>query len=195
MKFKSIGVMCGSSDACDAKYLEFAYSLGQFIAKQNYRLVYGGGAKGLMRKAADGALESGGEVYGYMPKFMTEIEWQHKGLTKLVTTETMSERKDQMMKASDVTVFLPGGSGTMEEFFQLLVCKRLGQYTGPLILFNLDGYYEPLKELLNSMIQEKFHQEIHGKMYSFCETPEEMQQILDNYEGWSPDAIKFAAVK
>lgn len=195
MRFKSIGIMCGSSEACSDKLKHFAFTLGEHLANNKIRMIYGGGAKGLMNQAANGALSKNGEVYGYIPEFMTQVEWQHKGLTQLIKTKDMDERKTLMMTKSDATIFLPGGSGTMEEFFQWLVCKRLGQYTGPLILFNIDGYYDPLVILLDNMVKEKFHSQKHAQMYHFCETLEQMDEVLRTYEDWPEDAIKFAPVK
>lgn len=195
MKYSNIGVMCGSSDACDQHYLEMAYQVGKVFAEFGYNIIYGGGAKGLMRKVADGALDHKGNVHGYMPKFMIEVEWQHPNLTSLTTTKDMSERKYKMLNHSDATIFLPGGCGTMEEFFEWMSAKRLGRYMGPLVLLNHKGYYDPLIELLNKMQYEKFHRPIHREMWSVANTVDELLQVLENAPTWSKDAIKVAAVK
>ena len=191
---KMIGVMCGSSDACDKKYLNMAFEVGQHLAQNQQEVIYGGGAKGLMRKVADGALETGGLVHGYIPSFMIEVEWQHPSLTNLHITADMSERKKRMMNESDATIFLPGGCGTMEEFFEWLSAKRLGQYIGPLIIFNFEGYYDPLITLLHQMEAEKFHNKIHQEMWSVCTNVEEIGQTIENAPKWREDAIKQAAV-
>ncbi len=195
MKYKSIGIMCGSSDACPEKYLNLAFEVGKTLGDAGRSLVYGGGGKGLMRRAADGALEVGAEVHGYMPKFMIAVEWQHPHLTNLHLTNDMSERKYKMMSNSDATVFLPGGCGTMEEFFEWMSAKRLGNYTGPLIVFNFDGYYNHLIEQLKLMEQEKFHNPIHSQMWSVCEKVEDLIQTIENAPNWDKDAISHAAVK
>ncbi|MCT4641306.1 MAG: TIGR00730 family Rossman fold protein [Bacteriovoracaceae bacterium] len=195
MRYKNIGIMCGSSNACSNEYLDMAYELGQLLGKKKHRIIYGGGAKGLMAKAADGALSMDAEVYGFMPDFMVEVEWQHKGLTKLITTKDMNERMEHMMTNSDATIFLPGGSGTMEEFFVWLCSKRLGHYRGPLIVVNYNGYYNSLKVLLDKMIQEKFHNPIHEKMYYFAQSIDEIPSILENSSDWIDNAIEHAAVK
>ncbi len=194
MKYKKIGVMCGSSDACPQKYLDLAYNLGQLLANKGLEVIYGGGAKGLMRKVADGAIENQGTVHGYMPEFMIAVEWQHTSLSKLHITKDMAERKYRMMSESDATVFLPGGSGTMEEFFEWLSNKRLGKYTGPIIIFNYQNYYDPLIELLNKMETDKFHLPVHGKMWSECIEIEQFIQVLNDSPPWSKDAIKHASV-
>jgi uncharacterized protein (TIGR00730 family) len=195
MKYKRIGVMCGSSDVCDKKYLEMAYKVGQELANLNHEVVYGGGAKGLMRKVADGALDHKGVVHGYMPEFMIKVEWQHPNLTNLHITADMAERKTAMMNESDATLFLPGGCGTMEEFFEWLSAKRLGKHLGPLIIFNFEGYYDPLVELLLRMEKEKFHNEIHNEMWSVCNRVEQIAQSLEDAPEWAADAINHASVK
>lgn len=195
MQFKMIGVMCGSSDACPPKFLDLAYQVGQELGKNNMEIIYGGGAKGLMRKVADGGLDAGTQVHGYMPKFMIAVEWQHTSLTQLHETQDMAERKYRMLNESDATVFLPGGCGTMEEFFEWLSSKRLGKYTGPLVIFNFEGYYDPLLKLLKNMEDNKFHREIHSQMYSVCEKVEDLIETIKNAPQWSEDAINHAAVE
>jgi uncharacterized protein (TIGR00730 family) len=194
MKYKTIGVMCGSSDACDKKFLEMAYSLGELLAQNNHEVIYGGGAKGLMRQVADGALNNKGIVHGYIPQFMIEVEWQHPSLTNLQITGSMDERKHLMMTRADATIFLPGGSGTMEEFFVWMTSKRLGLHTGPLIIMNFDGYYDPLLTLLDHMEKEKFHRPLHRDMYSVCEYLSDVLKVLEDAPSWAEDAIKRASV-
>lgn len=195
MKYKTIGIMCGSSDACPEKYLELAYQVGKTLAENGHDLVYGGGGKGLMRRAADGALDQGARVHGYIPKFMIAVEWQHPHLSDLHLTDDMSERKFKMMSTSDATVFLPGGCGTMEEFFEWMSCKRLGKYTGPLILFNFDHYYDHLIEQLKIMEKERFHNPIHSEMWSVCTKIEDLNQVIESAPSWSESAIEHASVK
>lgn len=195
MKYKRIGVMCGSSEACDKKFLEMAYHLGEVLGLNGHEVVYGGGAKGLMCKVADGALSKGARVDGYIPEFMVAVEWQHNSLTHLHKTLDMSDRKQKMMDNSDATIFLPGGCGTMEEFFQWLTAKRLGLYTGPLVIVNFDNYYDPLITLLDNMEKEKFHNPIHRQMWVVVENVENIHVAIENAPSWSQDAIKSAAAK
>lgn len=194
MKYKRIGVMCGSSEACPEKYLNMAYKIGQELAIHQHEVIYGGGAKGLMRKVADGALDKNGIVHGYMPLFMKEVEWQHPALTNLHITADMAERKHLMMTESDATIFLPGGCGTMEEFFEWLSSKRLGKYLGPLIIVNFEGYYDSLLQLLQKMEEEKFHNPIHKKMWSVCHSSEDLIATLENAPVWMDNAIEHASV-
>lgn len=195
MQYKKIGVMCGSSDACPQEYLDLAYQVGQELGKNNLEIVYGGGAKGLMRNVADGGLEAGTQVHGYMPQFMIAVEWQHTSLSQLHITQDMAERKYKMMSESDATIFLPGGCGTMEEFFEWLSAKRLGKYTGPLVIFNFQDYYKPLIDLLKNMEINKFHNQIHAKMYSVCSDVSQLVETMKKAPEWSEDAIKHAAVE
>ena len=195
MKYKRIGVMCGSSEVCPQKYLDMAFKLGETLGLLGHEVVYGGGAKGLMRRVADGALSKGGRVDGYMPEFMVAVEWQHDKLTHLHITKDMADRKRQMMVNSDATIFLPGGCGTMEEFFEWMTNKRLGQYTGPLIILNFQGYYDPLVTLLHHMENDKFHSPLHSQMWSVANSLEELPQVLEDAPAWSTDAIKHASVK
>jgi len=194
MQYHMIGVMCGSSEACPQKYLDLAYEVGQELGRNQKEIIYGGGAKGLMRRVADGGLATGTQVHGYMPQFMIAVEWQHTSLSMLHITADMAERKYKMLNESDATVFLPGGCGTMEEFFEWLSCKRLGKYTGPLVIFNYDGYYDPLIKLLKNMEENKFHSQIHSQMYSVCEKVEDLIDVINNSPEWSEDAINHAAV-
>lgn len=194
MEYKRIGIMCGSSEACDKRYLEMAYQLGQKLGELGHDIVYGGGARGLMRRVADGALDKGARVDGYMPDFMIAVEWQHNDLTHLHITKDMAERKFRMMTESDATIFLPGGCGTMEEFFEWMSSKRLGKYTGPLVIFNYEGYYDPLLELLDRMENEKFHRPVHREMWSVANNLDEIPQVLHDAPEWSSDAISHAAV-
>ncbi len=194
MKYRRIGVMCGSSEACDARFHEMAYQLGALLGKLGHDIVYGGGAKGLMRRVADGALDHGACVDGYIPEFMVAVEWQHNALTRLHITEDMAQRKQLMMQASDATLFLPGGCGTMEEFFEWLSSKRLGRYTGPLVIVNFEGFYDPLLELLGHMQQHKFHRPEHAAMWSVACELTQLPRVLEDAPAWGAEAIHLASV-
>lgn len=195
MKLDRIGVMCGSSSVCPTKYLNLARNIGRTLGEDGRTVIYGGGAKGLMSEVADGALECGGEVVGYMPEFMIQVEWQHQGLTKLIKTKDMAERKLLMMTDSNATVFLPGGCGTMEEFFEWLSAKRLGNYFGPLVIVNFEGYYDPLIELLMKMEREKFHNVIHREMWVECRDASDLLKTIDEAPKWIDNPILHASAK
>ena len=116
-------VYCASSEHVDRAYHEAAGQLGRTLAEQGCTLVYGGGAVGLMGSLANGALAAGGDVIGIIPRFMTEVEWQHPGLANLEVVEDMRERKHRLLTGSDAVVALPGGCGTLEELFEALFLK------------------------------------------------------------------------
>ena len=140
-----ICVYCASSEHCDRIYHDAARTLGRLLAEAGCTIVYGGGAVGLMGSLANGALAAGGEVIGIIPRFMTEVEWQHPGLASLEVVEDMRERKHRLLTGSDAVVALPGGCGTLEELFEALTLKRLGLYFNPIVLVNTNGFYAPLR--------------------------------------------------
>ncbi|HEY7871286.1 MAG TPA: TIGR00730 family Rossman fold protein, partial [Rudaea sp.] len=111
-------VYCASSQMCDADYHAAATRLGELLAADHHTIVYGGGAVGLMGSLANGALSRGGKVIGIIPRFMTEVEWQHPGIENLEVVEDMRERKHRLLTGSDAVVALPGGCGTLEELFE-----------------------------------------------------------------------------
>lgn len=194
MSVNAVGVMCGSSEGCPRKFLEAALRLGINLAEAKKTVIFGGGNKGSMKRVADGALVTEGRVIGIMPQFMKDVEWHHKGLTEFIETKTMSERKNKMLEFSDAFVFLPGGSGTMEEFFEFFTAKRLGQFSGPLVLVNQDGYYDQLVQLLDSMFSHKFLNDQHKEMYVVCQHVDEVVSAIENSPEWPENAISFAGV-
>jgi len=151
---KSIVVFCGSAIGNNSLNGETAYSLGKQMAQLDIRLIYGGAKIGLMGRVADGCLEHGGKVTGVMPEFLNKKEVVHTGLTELITVHTMHERKRIMTDMSEGSITLPGGYGTMEELFELLTAKQLGQYAHPIGLLNIAGYYDALISQLEHMVSE-----------------------------------------
>ena len=192
---KSICVYCASSRACDAVYHEVARRLGEILADRGYSIIYGGGAVGSMGALADGAVARGGKIVGVLPKFMQELEWGHPGLTELRVVEDMRVRKHMMLSDSDGVVALPGGSGTLEELFEALTLKRLGVYMKPIVLVNTRKYFQPLIELLEHAIAERFMDRRHFDMWQLVDSPEDVPVALENASPWSEAARDFAAVK
>ena len=140
-----ITVYCGASVGNNVAHQQAAIALGQWIAARQYTLVYGGGNAGLMGLLANTVLENGGKVIGIMPTFLQERELAHTGLTEMITVRSMPERKSKMIELGDVYIALAGGPGTLEEITEVISWARIGQNNNPCILFNSDGYYEPLK--------------------------------------------------
>lgn len=166
--------------------------LGRLLARAGIELVYGGGSTGLMGAVADGALAEGGYVVGVLPRFMQEIEWGHAGLSDLLVVETMHERKRLMFETADAIVALPGGSGTLEELSEVITLKRLGMYTGPIVLVNTDGFYDTLLSFFDRAIQENFMDERHRTMWSVVGEAEEVLPAILNAPRWGSDARNFA---
>src|SRR3569623_1089160 len=167
-------VYCASSAHCDPAFREAAYRLGEILADAMCTLVYGGGAIGLMGAVADGALSRGGDVVGIIPRFMTEVEWQHPGVANLEIVEDMRERKHRLLTGSDAVVAMPGGCGTLEELFEAITLKRLGIYFNPIVLLNTRRFYDPLQSFMQTVVDERFLNREHADMWSLVDTPEDV---------------------
>ena len=152
----SLCVYCGSRFGIDPGYRETATGLGDLIARNGITLVYGGGGVGLMGLTANAALDGGGKVVGVIPSFLLKREAGHPALTETVVVETMHERKLEMFDRSDAFVILPGGIGTLEEFFEVLSWRTLGLHTKPIVIIDQGGYWQPLEALLNSIVDGGF---------------------------------------
>ncbi|HEX6834388.1 MAG TPA: TIGR00730 family Rossman fold protein [Rudaea sp.] len=190
-----ICVYAASSAQCARPYHDAAYALGALLARAGCTTVYGGGGVGLMGALADGALANGGSVIGIIPRFMTEVEWQHPGLASLEVVEDMRERKHRLLTGSDAVVALPGGCGTLEELFEAITLKRLGLYFNPIILLNTLGFYAPLQDFLRRMIDERFLNREHAQMWSMVDTPEEVLPRIRATPRWREDARSIAVVR
>ena len=190
-----ICVYAASSAHCDPEYHAAARRLGNLLARANATVVYGGGAMGSMGAVADGALEAGGRVIGIIPRFMTEVEWQHPGLASLEVVEDMRERKHLLLTGSDAVVALPGGCGTLEELFEAITLKRLGLYFNPIVLLNTRDYWTPLVKFMDRVIDDRFMNPEHRNMWSSVDEPEEVLPRILATPRWSEDARKFAAVR
>lgn len=152
----SLCVYCGSRFGTDPAYREMATGLGELIARTGITLVYGGGGVGLMGLTANAALKGGGKVVGIIPTFLLKREAGHPDLTETVVVETMHERKLEMFDRSDAFIILPGGIGTLEEFFEVLSWRTLGLHTKPIVIIDQGGYWQPLEALLKSIVDGGF---------------------------------------
>ena len=190
-----ICVYCASSAQCDPEYHRSAFRLGELLAEAGCTTVYGGGGMGSMGALADGALSKQGHVVGIIPRFMTEVEWQHPGLATLDIVEDMRERKHRLLTGSDAVVALPGGCGTLEEVFEAITLKRLGLYLKPIVFVNTRGYYDGLREFMQHTIRERMRGEAHAAMWQFVDAVEEVLPAIRGSEAWPEDARSFAAMK
>lgn len=191
---KNVCVYCASSTQIDPIYFDSASKLGHLLAERNINLINGAGKTGLMGASSDAALKAGGTVTGVIPKFMVENGWHHHQLTQLVITETMHERKQLMAKMSDGVIALPGGCGTMEELMEIITWKQLGLFLKPIIILNIDGFYDPLLCMFQKAIDTHFMRPEHGAIWQVAQTPEEAIDMLYNIPHWNKDIQKIASI-
>ncbi len=194
-KARAVCVYCASSERSPKVYLDAATRLGRHLAQEGISVIYGGGSLGSMGRVADAALEAGGSVTGIIPAFMDELEWSHRSLTRLHVVDDMHERKRKMLELSDAVVALPGGCGTLEELFEAITWKRLGLYFGPIVLVNVNGFFDPCLELLTRCVTDGFMDERHAAMWSYVNEPEHVAKALHSATPWSADARSFAALR
>jgi uncharacterized protein (TIGR00730 family) len=192
---RNVCVYCSSSDRTPSFYLEAAGQLGRALAEAGIGVVYGGSSLGSMGRMATAALAAGGKVTGILPRFMDELEWGNRALTELRIVDDMHERKRLMLELSDAVIALPGGCGTLEELFEAITWKRLGLYFGPVLLVNVNGFYDPCIQLLNRTVDEGFMNAKHREMWNVVESPEEVVGTLRTAQPWSRDARGFARVE
>ena len=155
-QIKTVCVYCGSGSGSNPRFVEAAIALGKVFAENSIRLVYGGGSVGLMGAVAKSVLDHGGTVTGIIPDFLANRERMNPNLTELVVTPDMHERKRLMFERSDAFVALPGGVGTLEELVEQMTWQQLGRHTKPVLLANIDDFWEPLIALLTHMRANQF---------------------------------------
>lgn len=191
---KNVCVYCASSTQIDPIYFETAAQLGRLLATRRINVINGAGCLGLMCCLSDAALDAGGTVTGVIPHFMVEEGWQHKGLTQLIETPTMHERKQLMASMSDGVIALPGGCGTLEELLEIITWKQLGLYLNPIVILNIHHYFDPLLEMLEKAIDENFMRRQHGDIWKVAASPEEALDFLYTTPIWNKEIRKFAAI-
>jgi uncharacterized protein (TIGR00730 family) len=180
---KRICVFCGSSAGNQPQYRVCAETLGTELTRRQIGLVYGGGNVGLMGAIADAVLKAGGEAIGVIPEHLMTREIGHSRLTKLHIVHSMHERKALMADLSDAFIALPGGFGTLEEFFEVLTWSQLGLHAKPCGIVNLLGYYTPLLQMLDHAVDERFLKPQNRALVLARETPSE---LLQAFEDWRP---------
>lgn len=186
----SIAVFCGSSNGASEVYVESAREFGIELAKRGITLVYGGASVGVMGAVADAVLSEGGQVIGIMPSFLEQREIAHEGLTKLIVVDSMHERKAKMAELADGFVALPGGPGTLEEFFEVFTWAQIGLHQKPCGLLNINHYFDPLLELFQHMTTEAFLQEKYRDMAIVESMP---NRLLDRFHTYQAPTIKTYA--
>lgn len=179
-------VFCGSSPGHDERYLAAAQAFGALLGHRGHELVYGGGRAGLMGAVADAALEQGGRVTGVIPEALWAREVGHTGLSELLVVDSMHERKALMADRADAFVALPGGAGTMEEFFEAWTWAQLGIHAKPVALLNVAGFYDPLLALLDHMTDAGFLRPQQRAMVLVDDTP---APLLAHLAAYHPPAV------
>ncbi len=179
---KSISVFCGSSEGNDLEIISEAYFLGQTLAKRNIALVYGAAKIGIMGKVAQGTLENGGEVIGIIPVFLKTKEIVNTELTELIITDNMHDRKVIMYEKSDGFIIIPGGFGTMDEFFEITTWGQLGLHTKPIGILNTNGYYNPLIAQCKMMVERGFLKQENLDAVVIDVTIEGLLEQMNNYQ-------------
>jgi uncharacterized protein (TIGR00730 family) len=187
---KKICVFCGSSPGSAPDYLQAARQVGAALARRNLTLVYGGAKVGLMGHMAKAALEAGGQVIGVIPKSLYEMEVAFEDLSALHVVDTMHERKSKMANLADGFVALPGGLGTIEEFFEVLTWAQLGFHKKPCGLLNINSYYDPLLTFLDHMVDQEFVEPEH-RQAALVDTT--IDGLLDQFEAYAPPTANKAA--
>ena len=179
----SLCVFCGAQSGRNPAHVEAASSLGTALARRGITLVYGAGGIGLMGVMADAVLAGGGKVVGVIPEHLESLEVAHRGLTEMVVTEDMFRRKRVMIDRADGFVVLPGGFGSLDEFFEVLTWKQLGLHDKPVIVLDSEGFWGPLFDLLDHVNAEGFAPSATSGLATVVRSADELFRVLDNGEG------------
>ena len=165
MTINSMAVFCGSNSGADPLFAEHAKQLGYLLAEKNITLIYGGGNRGLMGTVANAVLEKNGKVIGIIPTLLTKWEVQHENITELIVSDDMHSRKKLLYEKCDAAIILPGGVGTLDEFFEMLTWNQLKIHNKKIFLLNTNGFYDSLLEHIKRMQSEKFlHEKIENRI-------------------------------
>ena len=186
---KRICIYCGSSPGADPRYVAETKKLGNLLADRNIQLIYGGAHVGVMGALADAVLQAGGRVTGVMPRFLFNKDVAHSNLTELKVVESMHERKMLMAELADAFIALPGGLGTLDEFFEVLTWGQLGLHRKPCGILNIMDYFARLIEFLDHLEQEQFLSRLHRSMILIEHDPNTLLSCLENYK--SPNIEKW----
>ncbi|QQX76686.1 MULTISPECIES: TIGR00730 family Rossman fold protein [Aequorivita] len=181
-----ICVFCGSSDGNDLAITDTAVRLGESFAERNITLVYGAAKIGVMGTIAKSVLDNNGNVIGIIPNFLKKKEVVHLGLTELITTENMHERKLKMQEQSDGFIALPGGMGTLEELFEIITWLQLGLHQKPIGLLNINGFYNDLIKMLETMVRKGF---LSMDNYNLLLVDSNTQILLEKMENFKPPQL------
>lgn len=188
-ELNKICVFCGSSEGNDSEIYQAAISLGKAFVENNITLIYGAAKIGIMGAVAKSVLEGNGTVVGIIPGFLKKKEVVHLGLTELITTKNMHERKMKMQELSDGFIALPGGFGTLEELFEIITWLQLGLHSKPIGLLNTNGFYDDLIKLIENMVKKKF---VSSKNYQLLLVDTQIDSLLEKMKRFKqPDLPNY----
>lgn len=178
-----IAIYGASSGRIDEKYIKAVEKFGELCAKRNHSLVFGGGSSGIMGAAARGFKKANGYVHGFVPTFFFDCGYKaiFYDADKITKPETMAERKTMMENECDAFVIAPGGVGTFEEFFETVTLKQLGRHNKPIVLFNVDGFYDELSNFMQNVLQKNFVSDATLKLYKTLDNGAEILEYIENY--------------
>ena len=179
----NITVYLAASMGGDQMYVYEAKTLGKWIGENGHRLIYGGSKIGLMGILADSVLEHGGEVIGIEPAFFLKNNMQHDGLTQMIVTDTIEERRTKMIEMGDAFIAFPGGTGTLEEISEVISQKKLGRTEKPAAILNIEGLYDPLRAMLEKMVEEGFLDKNDLKKVFFAKNVESAAWHIEHATG------------
>jgi len=191
---KTVTVYCASSSKIPDIYVEQARLLGKAMASRGWSCINGAGNRGLMAEVSNAILSSGGTVTGIIPQFMVDEGWVHASLSELIITENMHIRKQMMAERSDGCLTLPGGIGTFEELMEIITWKQLGLYKKPIVILNINGYYDDLLKMLQKAIDENFMHLRHQEIFKVTSSVEESLDFIAKTEEWLSNPRSIAAL-
>lgn len=191
---KTVTVYCASSSKIAEIYVDYARQLGRALAFRGWTCINGAGRLGLMAEVSNATLTAGGRVTGVIPRFMVDEGWHHPSLSDLIITDDMHRRKQIMAEQSDGCIALPGGIGTLEELMEIITWKQLGLYAKPIVVLNVNGYYDDLLKMLEKAVAENFMHLRHKDIYRVTSSVEEALNSIAEPEEWLENPRAIAAL-
>lgn len=193
-KIEVVTVYAASSSQIASVYFDAAEELGRLLAEHGITCINGAGNKGLMNTLTDAVLNRGGKVIGVIPRFMVDEGWCHVSLSERIETPDMHTRKRIMADRSDACIALPGGIGTLEELMEIITWKQLGLYNKPIVVLNINHFYDDLLRMLDKILSEQFMHPKHARIWHVAETPDEALEIILQNPSWEDNPRLFAAL-
>lgn len=190
----NITVYCASSSKLRDSYVDAAAELGRLIAERGHTLINGAGTMGLMGASTDACIAAGGRTVGIIPQFMVDEGWAHQGMNELIVTADMHERKARLTQMADACIALPGGLGTLDELFDVVTLKQLGEFLKPIVILNTDGFYDRLLEHIQYAMEENMLRIEHASAWCVARTPEEALNLCESTPHFRSDIRKIAKI-